>query len=222
MAPRANAPHASFERSALLRRCAAGAAVIGGAAWTVKAGVTLATGDEPAFAFAVGSALFPFALLGLWSIVRRVDGRAARIGGVLAAAAAVSVVLATLVRAVGGSAVEGSEDEVTVLTPFAAIAGLGTFAALLALGVAVRRARALAAGWAFLPWAMGVAAIPLLVIGGALETVNERLLELPIALLGLGWIALGIALWKAAEQHAPVNGSRARLTLAAARREDRL
>ena len=202
--PRANAPQAPSERSALLRRCAAVAAVIGGAAWTVKAGVTLATGDEPALAFAVGSALFPFALLGLWSIVRRVDGRAARIGGVLAAAAAVSVVLGLLVRAVGGSAVEGSEDEVTVLTPFVAIAGLGTFAALLALGVAVRRAGALAPGYASLPWAMGIAAIPLLMVGGALETVSERLLELPIALLGLGWIALGTALWSAVEQHPPV------------------
>ena len=48
--------------------------------------------------------------------MRRVDGRAARIGGVLAAAAAVSVVLGLLVRAVGGSAVEASEDGVTVLT----------------------------------------------------------------------------------------------------------
>ena len=204
MVPPANASQAPSERSALLRRCAAVAAVIGGAGWTVKAGVTLATGDEPALAFAVGSALFPLALLGLWSIVRSVDGRAARIGGLLAAAAVVSVVLGLLVRAVGGSAVEGSEDEVTVLTPFMAIAGLGTFAALLALGVAVRRAGALAPGYASLPLAMGLAGIPLLMIGGALETVSERLLELPIALLGLGWIALGTALWNAVEQHAPV------------------
>lgn len=136
--PRANAPQAPSDRSALLRRCAAVAAVVGGAGWTVKAAVTLATGDEPALAFAVGSALFPFTLLGLWSLVRRVDGRSARIGGLLAATAAVSVVLGLRVRAVGGSAVEGSEDEVTVLTPFVAIAGLGTFAALLALGVAER------------------------------------------------------------------------------------
>lgn len=180
------------------------AAVIGGTAWTVKAGVTLATGNEPEFAYDFGAALFPFALLGLWSVVRGVDGGAARIGGMLAAAAAVSVVLGLLVRVVGGSAVEGSEDEVTVLTPFVAIAGLGTFAALLALGVAVRRTSALAPGYASLPLAMGLATIPLLIIGGALETVSARLLELPIALLGLGWIALGTALWNAAEQHAPV------------------
>ncbi len=98
-------------------------------------------------------------------------------------------------RAVGGASVEPSEDEITLLTPFIAIAGFGTFAALFALGVAVRRAGALAAPYTSLPWAMGLAAIPLLIVGGALDAVSERLFELPIALFGLGWIALGVALW---------------------------
>lgn len=187
------------ERSVWLLPCAAAAAVIGGAAWTVKAGVTLAVGDEPPAAFAIGLALFPFALLGLWSIVRDVDGRAARIGGRLAAAAAISVVLVLLMRALGGSAVEGAEDEITVLTPFIAISGLGTFAALLALGIAVRRVHALPGRYASLPWAMGLSAIPLLIVGGALQTVSERLLELPVALLGVGWVAVGIALWSTAK-----------------------
>ncbi len=48
-----------------------------------------------------------------------------------------------------------------------------------------------------LPWAMGLAAIPLLIVGGALETVSERLLELPFALFGLAWIGLGVPLWGA-------------------------
>ena len=142
-------------------------------------------------AFAIGLALFPFALLGLWSIVRDVDGRAAPIGGLLAAAAAVSVVLMLLIRAAGGRAVEGAEDEITVLTPFIAISGFGTFAALLALGIAVRRARALPGRSASVPWAMGLSAIPLLIVGGTLEMVSARLLELPIALLGVGWVAVG-------------------------------
>lgn len=184
-----------------LRRCAAGAAVVGGTAWTVKAAVTLVTGDEPRATFAVGLALFPFALLGLWSLVRRTGGRAPLIGGILAAAAAISVLTATFIRAVGGAAVEPSEDEITMLTPFITIAGFGTFAALLALGAAVRRTGALAAPYASLPWAMALATIPLLLVGGALEAVSERLLEAPIALLGLGWITIGVALWNAAEQH---------------------
>lgn len=187
-------------RRATLRRCAAMAAAIGGTAWTVKAVVTLVTGDEPPTAFAIGFALFPFALLGLWSLVRKVDGRAPTVGGAIAATAAVAVVLAALIRAVGGAGVEPSDDEVTVLTPFIAIGGFGALAALVVLGVVVRRSGALPAPYTSLPWAMGVAAIPLLMVGGALETVSERLLEPPIVLLGLGWIAIGAALWNAAPQ----------------------
>ena len=192
------------ERSVVLHRCAAAAAIIGGGAWILKAGLTLATGNEPSAAFTIGLALFPFALLGLWSLVRTVPGRSAQLGGVLAAAAAISVLLATLVRAVGGADVEPSEDEITALTPFIALAGFGTFTALLVLGSAVRRVGALPGRYASLPWAMGLATIPLLILGGALETLNERLLELPVALLGLGWAMLGVALWNASTTSAPL------------------
>lgn len=194
-------PRAPSARRLALRRCAAVAGALGGTAWTVKATVTLVTGDEPPAMFAIGFALFPFALLGLWSLVHKAEGRAPAVGGILASAAAVSVVLAVLVRAAGGAAVEPSDDEVTMLTPFIVIGGFGAFAALLALGLAARRARALAAPYISLPWAMGLAVIPLLIVGGALETVDERLLELPIVLIGLGWIALGTAIWSAAELH---------------------
>ncbi len=203
MAAQTNASRDASAGWLLLRRCAAVAAVAGGTAWLLKAAVTLATGDEPAAAFAIGGALFPFALLGLWSIVRGVGGPAARVGGLLAAAAAVSVVLAIVVRAVGGAEVEASEDELSVLTPFIAFAGFASLAALFALGVAARRTSVMQAPWRSLPWTMGVAAIPLLLVGGGLEAINERLLELPIALLALGWIALGALLWNAAEQRTP-------------------
>ena len=202
--PSAFSSRRSPERSVVLRRCAAAAAVIAGTAWIVKAGLTLATGNEPPAAFAVGLALFPFALLGLWSLVRGDPGRSAPIGGILAAAAAISVILATLIRAIGGADVEASEDEITALTPFIVLAGFGTFAALFALGIAVRRTRALPARYASLPWAMGWATIPLLILGGALETVSERLLELPVALLGLGWVILGVALWNASTTSPPM------------------
>ena len=165
-----------------------------------KAGAIFATGDQPPVAFEAGYMLFPFALLGLRSTLGRAGGRAAQVGGVLAAVAAVSSVLVLLVRAVGGEAVEPSKDEVTLLTPFVTLAGFGTLAALIALGLAARRTRALAPGYATLPLAMGLGALPLIIVGGALESVSERLVELPIAVLGLGWIGLGIALWNAAEQ----------------------
>lgn len=203
--PNVSSSRAPSERAVVLRRCAALAAVIAGTAWIIKAGLTLATGNEPPAAFTIGLALFPFALLGLWSLVRGVPGRSAQIGGSLAATAAISVVLATLVRAIGGADVEPGEDEITALTPFIALAGFGTFTALFALGIAVRRAGALPARYASLPWAMGLATIPLLILGGALETVSERLLELPVALLGIGWVILGVALWSASTTSSPLS-----------------
>ncbi|MBA3327426.1 MAG: hypothetical protein H0T43_03900 [Solirubrobacterales bacterium] len=182
----------------LLGRSAAVAAVLGGAAWVFKSAVIVATGDEPPVAFIAGLVLFGFALLGLRSALGPSGGRAARVGGVAAAIAAACGVLAVLVRAVAGEGVEPSEDEVTLLTPFITAAGVGTLVALIALGLAVRRTRALAPGYAWLPLAMGVGAVPLLIAAGALESVSERLIEVPVALLGLGWIGIGIALWKAA------------------------
>ena len=153
--PNGSSARMPSERSVVLRRCAASAAVIAGGAWITKAPLTLATGNEPPAGFDIGLALFPFALLGLWSLVRAVPGRSGQLGGLLASAAAISVLLATLVRALGGADVEPSEDEITALTPFIALAGLATFAALLVLGIAVRRAAALPGRCASLPWAMG-------------------------------------------------------------------
>jgi hypothetical protein len=181
--------------------------VLGGLAWVLKAGVILVTGDEPAVAFAVGLVLFPSALLGLWWLLGQAGGKAGRVGGVVAAIAAGCGVLVVLVRAVGGEGVEPSEDDVTLLTPFITGAGVGTFVALLALGVAVRRTRTLAPVPAWLPLAMGIAAIPLLIVGGALESISERLIEVPIAVLGLAWIGLGIGLWNAATHGAAQTGS---------------
>lgn len=198
-----DAGRAPSERSVLIGRCAAAAALLGGAAWTAKAGMILATGDEPSAAFAIGFVLFPFALLGLWSTVREMDGRATWIGGLLAAGAALCAVLMVVVRAAGGEGVEPSEDEVTLLTPFITLAALGTVAALIALGITARRTSALPSGYVSLPLTIGLATIPLLIAGAALEGIHDRLFELPIALLGLGWIGLGIALWNAPKQHPP-------------------
>ena len=51
---------------------------------------------------------------------------------------------------------------------------------------------------------MGLPTIPLLILGGALETVSARLLEFPVALLGLGWVLLGVALWNASTTSPPL------------------
>ena len=140
----------------------------------------------------------------------RAGTRAARTGGILAVIAATCGVLALLVRGFGGVDVEPSEDEVTLLTPFITGAGVATLLALVALGVAVRRTRTLARGFGLLPLTMGLAAVPLLIVGAALESVSERLIELPIAVLGLGWVGLGVALWNAASRQDAALGAHAR------------
>ena len=42
-----------------------------------------------------------------------------------------------------------------------------------------------------LAWWLGVAVLPLNLLGGMLATVDEKLLELPLAVLALSWIWLG-------------------------------
>jgi hypothetical protein len=178
-----------------------GAAVIGGSAWVIGGAMTSATGErsggDAPVGVTVGLVLFPFALLGLWSTLGWAAGRAARVGGVVAAIAAICGVGSLLMRVVGGDSVLPVVGEFTPLSPFTTGASFGTFVALVALGIAVRRTRALAAGFAWLPLALGIADLALRVTP-ATTADSGQLHPLPIALLGLGWIALGVVLWNAA------------------------
>jgi hypothetical protein len=174
------------------------AAVVAGACWVVKAAGILLTGEQPPILFEAGYVLFPVALVGLYATMGRRGGRLALCGLVLAVTTEVSAVVVGFGVLFGPDDWMPSEDTVTVLTPFFVLAGVGTFAALLLLGLAVRRTRALAGRWQILPLALAVSAVPLMVIGGALEVVNERLLEVPILLLGVAWIGLGVVVARVA------------------------
>ena len=175
-------------------RWGAGAAVVAGSFWIVKAASILLTGDQPPLVFELAFVLFPVALIGLYAASGRRGGRLATCGLALAIIAGVSAVVTGLGALLGPDDWTPRGDTVTVLTPFIALAGLGTFVALLLLGLALRRTTALPARWRTLPLALAVSALPLMVIGGALAAVNERLLEVPLLLLGVGWIALGAVL----------------------------
>lgn len=174
-------------------RLGALAAVVSGICWVVKAGGIMITGNQPPVVFEAALGLFPVALLGLYAVICG-GGRLATSGLVLACAAALSAVTVGLVVVFGPDDWVPREDKATVLTPFIVVAGFGAFASLVLLGMATRRTSSLPGRWRNFPLTLGVSAVPLMVAGAALEAVHERLFEVPILLLGLGWCALGYLL----------------------------
>lgn len=174
-----------------MTRLGAVASVTAGACWVVKAVGILATGEQPPIVFELALVLFPVALVGLFATLGRRGGRLATWGLVLAVTAVVSAVVMGLGLLLGPEDWMPADGTVTVLTPFIALTGFGTIVALLLLGLAVIRTKALSGRWRTLPLGLAVSYVPLMALGGALEAVNERLLEVPVLLLGVAWIALG-------------------------------
>jgi hypothetical protein len=133
----------------------------------------------------------------------------ARTGFLLAYAALASALVALVGWTLAPAGWARDEDPVTSLTPFISLAGLGPFVALVLLGIVTLRVKAMPGPWSALPLVMGVGAVPLMLVGGVLELVNERLLELPIVLLGFAWVLLGYSVWsgkdKATQQPARVS-----------------
>lgn len=79
---------------------------------------------------------------------------------------------------------------------------VANIAALIFLGIPTGRASSLPGRWRFLPLAMGIATFPLTAVGGALESINERLLELPLVVLGLAWMWMGYLVWPCSRPNA--------------------
>jgi hypothetical protein len=154
------------------------AAMVGGLMWVVKGGAILLTGQQPPVLFEAAMPLFAVGLLGLHA---RLDGRGGALGnaGVLVAYAA----LASAAIAV-----------MAPLAPFLAVAGFGPFVGLVLLGSATLQARVFLPPWSALPLAMGLGGPLLILAGGDLAMISERLLEIPIVLVGLSWMLLGYLL----------------------------
>lgn len=179
-----------------LSRFAGVAAAVGGAAWVVKGSLIIATGDQPPVAFELGPPLFLVGLIGLHARLEGRGGRVGRVGGLLAYAGAFLTVTTAVLFAV--SAPEVSEESFGPVNALILGTGLAILASLLCLGLATRRAGTLGSGWSTLPLLVGVLAILSLFLGGAMEQISERLLEVPIVVIGLAWIVLGYALWSSA------------------------
>ena len=175
-----------------MRAIAALAASMGGLAWIVKASLILATGHQPALLFELAPAAFAVALYGLLTYV--VDPiRRLR---TLAKAAIVLVIAA----AVGGLALGSDGPDASGLrgalsSMFDVVSGFGVLILLVGLGLPLMRRRLWEGCWRFLPLALGLGFVPAIAVGVILEAAfGERYLEIPLVVLGSGWVLLGYRL----------------------------
>lgn len=161
--------------SSALIRVGGLAAMVGGLLWVVKGGSILLTGRQPPLVFEAALPLFALGLLGLHA---RLEGRGGPLGkaGVLVAYAALAAAVILLVAP---------------LPPLYAVAGFGPFLGLVLVGSATSQARIFSPPWSALPLAMGLGGPLLILAGGGLALMGERLLEIPIVLVGLAWMLLG-------------------------------
>lgn len=161
--------------SSALVRIGGLAAIVGGLLWVVKGGSILLTGQQPPVVFEAALPLFALGLLGLHA---RLEGRGGPLGkaGILVAYAALAAAALVLV---------------TPLPPLYAVAGFGPFLGLVLLGSVTLQARIFSPPWSALPLAMGLGGPLSILVGGGLALMSERLLEIPIVLVGLAWMLLG-------------------------------
>jgi hypothetical protein len=155
----------------------------------IKAAAILVTGRQPPVLFEIGPLLFASGVIGLEHLLPAPRGRVA-FGSVAFATVGALATIGALVVTKGGTA-QTSEDE---FSPLVFLGFIATILALLLVGIATRRSRTLRSPWHFLPLALFISFLPLMVLGGLLESFDERLLELPLLILGLGWALIGYAL----------------------------
>jgi hypothetical protein len=153
------------------------AAVAGGLLWVVKGGGILLTGVQLPAVFEAATLLSAVGVLGLRARLGERAGPLGKAGTLVACVAALSAGVAV----------------VAPLTPFIAAAGFGPFLGLVLLGSDVLRAEIFRSPWHALPLAMGLGGPLAILSGGILALFGERLLEVPIVLLGLAWVLLGYA-----------------------------
>ena len=164
------------------------AAILGGVLWMIKAGMIMITGFQPPLIFELGQFFFTVGLVGLYE---RLEGRAGRLGR--AGLSLVLMAIASLTGLVGYSLWPGAElptEEAFVfpVSLFYLAAAAGAFGGLILLGVAARRAGSISRNRRSLPLAVGLLPIPAAISG----LLHE---ELPILLLGVGWMLLGYLIW---------------------------
>lgn len=150
------------------------AALLGGAAWTAKGLAILVSGVQPPFLFEIGPFLFGVGLLGVASsTMHRGHRRTAAM--CLASVAVLAAIMAPVI------------DRAREFNPALVVWSLALLAGLCTIP---RRA-----AWpAPLAWAIGIAFVPAVLVGGPASMIHGRLLEVPTTCLGIAWMIVGWAL----------------------------
>jgi hypothetical protein len=172
----------------MLARCSAVAAFVGGLFWLIKAAMVLATGNQPAYLFEVAPLFFSVGLIGLHGQLQGRGGRLGRAGGFVAY---LSLVLSCASFASGLTDQTPTEGD---FDPLILGSTVSIFVSLVLLGICFRRSIPTTLRWPNLPFIVGISAFPLILVGGFLETFSERLLEVPILLIGAVWLLIGVAI----------------------------
>jgi hypothetical protein len=170
------------------------ALAIGGLMWIVKGTAILLGGGQPPIAFEAAPFFLAVGLVGFGRFLAREPQ--ARASERLRRAAAIPSYSAVGLGAVtAAAAVAWAGDDMPAL--FDATLGLATLAVVLSLillGLASRRAMRGRTLLRHLPFAIGVLFLPLILLGGVMSALSERLLEVPIVLLGIAAVAFGATL----------------------------
>lgn len=160
------------------------AAIVGGGLWAVKSLAILTTGNQPDYLFELAPTALATVVLGLALVWYRAQaGSRLAVGlGVLALVAASAASLSYLVQG----------DDEGLFGPALMIAILSMIVLLFWVGRPLWRMQT-DAPWRAVPYLLAWAFVVAIPLGGLLSTLNERLLEIPLPAISVGWIWLGVA-----------------------------
>jgi hypothetical protein len=174
-------------------------AVVGGLLMLIKGSVILLIGIQPPYIFEIAPLFLGIGLWGLYlCLPPTARGRLAQAGLVFAIATAVSAPIHLWAELFAPQFIP-QEDTVTIITPFVVLGGIGAMVSAFLLGILIWRNRAISPAW--LPLAIPLGFIFLMILFIIAEealgetAVVERLLEIPIVILGIGWVWLGLIIY---------------------------
>lgn len=173
------------------------AAIVGGAVWILKGGLVLVAdrdtfgGIDLGILFVVIQGLFAVAVIGVEELLGDRGDRKAEIGTWFAYAGVVLSVVNLGIWVIQGTA---AVPAVTAL-----LASVAWIIGAVLVGSTAMNAEVLPRPWHAALLAIGIAVVPLLLVFGWTANIvgQDRLLQVPVVLLGIAWVAFGIELWSA-------------------------